>query len=249
MSSIEIEGLEKVPDERVSNLELIVEELSNNEAITSARMYGSSSFILLENIDVDIALMIKSTEGIVDAESYRQLKDLRTKLCMKLNCDIDLVPHTEDEVFDTSSVLYNPRYYPSLAMGKDIKAKFPIPEKIGVYQDAAAYVLYDNRTITRRQLLRNNNQENWRIFISKLMHGPGNAITYLKLHDHFPFFVNPSDMHSSFKFFGTIYGIDSSKVENQFTEAKALNKTGNFSFEQAVYFLNWYENLVRKVLG
>lgn len=234
-------------------LKQLIEILDANPLILSARLYGSR-FTQIPNTnrgaDLDLAVMIPSIKGVVAAATYYDLRGLRRELCQGSGVpDIDLVPHTLDEVNDPNSPLFNPRYYPSLRFGVDIKREFPVPEKISFTQDAAAYILHDNRTITRRQLLRDCSPENWRIFLAKLRHSPGNALTYKALHEDVPCFVDPSDTGRSFNYFDRIFKTNSEGIITLFTQVEEqLSGHVPPSFEQAVRLLRWYEALVSTVL-
>jgi predicted nucleotidyltransferase len=234
--------------ESQDNLRRISETLTAEDCIISGRVYGS---FLNKNSseDLDLAVMIPSDGGVVEKTVYERLLHLRSQLCKTLTLDVDLIPHTEDEVHERSSPLWNPRYHPSLRFGVDVKDEFPVPGRINEMQNPSIYVLHDNRTITRRQLLRQNTSENWRIFIAKLIHGPGNILTYLALKNGSEYLANPSDIGETFRIFDQIYESDSHSVITQFSEAKSLIKEGRFTSEQAVKLLNWYESLLGTVLG
>jgi hypothetical protein len=109
--------------------------------------------------------------------------------------------------------------------------------------------LHDNRTITRRQLLRENSSENWRIFIAKLIHGPGNILTYFALKKGSGYSMNPSNTDVAFEVLDRLLGTDSQPIIERFLKAKDLIKRNEFSFEQAVQIINWYESLLGTVLG
>lgn len=166
-----------------------------------------------------------------------------------MNLDVDFVPHTLEEASDPNSTLYNPRYHPSLCFGTNVKHSFPLPEKIDSVQDNTAYVLLDNRTITRRQILRPNDVGSWTIFLAKLRHGPGNALTYKALHEGKPYYSNPSDMPQCFGTFDRIFGTDSGGIIKLFDESKQLLSLGmSLPFEDATKLLRWHESLIATVL-
>lgn len=140
----------------VSKLRKIIKR---EKLIKAARIYGSSLYadLYVENIiDLDIAIIIPSVNGIVDQSVYMHLYKLRKKLCHIFKIDIDLVPHTIDEIKDINSPLWHPRYNPSLVFGMDLKGKFPIkPILYGQLSvrnrfDPTSFILHDTRTITRR---------------------------------------------------------------------------------------------------
>jgi len=103
----------------------VTDSINKCKHILSARIYGSWLHDA-NTIDLDIAVMIKSKDGIVDSSVYRYLRNFRSGLAKSTNCDIDLVPHTLDEVEDLNSPLWYPRYNPSLIFGENIKGIFPI---------------------------------------------------------------------------------------------------------------------------
>ena len=91
----------------------IKDVLFENGYILSARTYGS--WLHKEKtVNVDIAVIIPSQLGVVESAVYESLKELRLNLIEKTNCDIDLIPHTIDEIEDLRSPLWYPRYNPSL---------------------------------------------------------------------------------------------------------------------------------------
>ena len=88
--------------------------------ITSAIVYGSSLYA--ENsADVDVAVMVRSDHGVVEANDYENLLRTRTALNVAVARDVDLVPHTSDEIDDLTSPLWYPRYNPSLCAGIPLK--------------------------------------------------------------------------------------------------------------------------------
>ncbi len=241
------EGLDNKGAEINKYLADIREVVAPEPVVEVARVYGSSLY-KVKSVDIDIAILTPSENGVITPDTYKKLRDIRSSLCNKLAIDVDLIPHTRDEVKEKSSPLANPRYYPSLKFGVDVKNTFPISEKIDPYQNASVYVLLDNRTVARRQILRQSGAENWRIFISKLVHGPGNALTYLSLKRGANYLVNPSNIAESFFVFDKELGVNSSSVIKKIEQARQLIPAGNFTFENAVDLLNWYESLVSTVL-
>ncbi len=238
------------PNQREETLYQLSEILQPEGCVLAARVYGS--FLTRRDAllpDLDLAIMIPSDNGVVDHTTYKNLLHLRTYLCNTLKHDIDLIPHTLDEVEEQSSPLWNPRYHPSFHFGINVKGNFPIPESISCIQNASVYILLDNRTITRRQLLRLSFQENWRIFLAKLIHGPGNALTLQALQNGHRYVVNPSDIEQSFSMFDKMYGTDSRTIIKQFRHAELLIQQNIFSFEHALQFIRWYEAFVATVLG
>lgn len=230
------------------NLQKLSDILRGEPCILSARVYGSFLYSA-QSTDVDLAVMAPSSCGVIAKDIYERLYRIRNHLCKTLNLDIDLVPHTFDEVEETGSPLWNPRYHPSLSFGIDVKERFPLPLEISPTQNVSMYVLLDNRTVTRRQILRPSGPENWRIFLAKLIHGPGNALTLISLTKGKQYMANPSDVQEAFKIFDQIYSTDSKVVLKQFNDAEKLIQEGVFSLREAVWLLNWYEALVATVLG
>lgn len=117
--------ISEISDEKVRILEYVKTVLEKSKDILSARVYGSWLYSE-ESIDLDICIMIPSNKGIVDSSVYQRLKIERRKLSEKTGQDVDLVPHTLDEINDFRSGLYYPRYNPSLFTGRDIKGKLEI---------------------------------------------------------------------------------------------------------------------------
>jgi hypothetical protein len=215
-------------------------------AILAAKAYGSSLY--RENtVDFDTAVLVPSSFGVVPEGVYIRLKRLRDELTYSLNIDFDLVPHTADEFKDRASPLWNPRYNPSLLHGRDIKGSFKVKDFTSHYRELsniemACVVLHDNRTITRRQLLRTLEGECGRIFVSKLLHGPGNALTVLACRNKKPPSVISSDMRGSLEEFDKGYGCDSFPIKHFLERCR---KT--LSYRMALHLMHWHESLFRVV--
>lgn len=228
-------------------LSQIQDTLLEIECLSSARLYGSWLYNE-RSVDMDIAVMVQSDFGMIDPQHYRILHELRISLCEKTAQDIDLVPHTEDEFSDRNSPLWYPRYNPSLVFGRDMKGCFrivPISTSMHSFSftDLTAYVLHDNRTICRRQLVRSFNGAEGRIFVSKLLHGPGNALTYQACKQRMDYSIPPSNLEGCFEAFDRIYEVDS-------LPASAFLRTckESIDFERGILLMNWYECLVNMVL-
>ncbi len=222
-------------------------ELRKIKYLQSAKVYGSWLYNE-SSVDMDIAVVVSSSCGVVSHDCYSALKRSREILSKKTEQDIDLVVHTEDEFVDLNSPLWYPRYNPSLTFGFNIKGDLNI-NSISTsthwfsFSDLTAYVLHDNRTICRRQLIRSLSNEEGRIFVSKLLHGPGNALTYYACKHKSPYLVTPSNLKKCFNLFDEIYGVDSSSAMGFLISCK-----GSIDFERGVLLMNWYENLFNLVL-
>jgi predicted nucleotidyltransferase len=123
------ELIAEIQFEQRTALERISEILGPEKSVLSARVYGSFLYGN-SSADLDMAIMAKSNSGFVDISTYQRLLQLRYKLCRTIDLDVDLIPHTEDEVTERGSTLWNPRYHPSLKFGLDVKNSFPVPETI-----------------------------------------------------------------------------------------------------------------------
>ncbi len=237
----------KISKEKLGILENIKAEIEKSKDILSARIYGS--WLHSEkSIDLDICVMIPSDEGIVEPDVYRHLKAEREKLSHNSGQDVDLVPHTLDEISDARSDLYHPRYNPSLVCGQDIKSKVGINSVSDkgdhfTYADLAVHVLLDNRTVCRRQIIRSLNAAEGKIFASKLLHGPGNALTFYSCKQKAPYLVSPSDLQTSLKMFDRVYKVDSGPANIFLSSCKK-----ELSPDKAPVLLKWYEHLVALVL-
>jgi len=228
-------------------LQLVQNSLQEADCVLSARVYGSWLYNE-KTVDMDIAVMVKSDFGIITPDHYRQLRNLRTALCEKTRQDIDLVPHTEDEFADHNSPLWYPRYNPSLVFGQNLKGRFEITaistsNHVFSFTDLTAYVMHDNRTICRRQLIRSFKEEEGRIFASKLLHGPGNALTHQACRLKMEYVLPPSNLEECFNVFDRMYGVDSSPTTRFLATCKE-----SIDFERGILLMNWYENLVNMVL-
>ena len=216
--------------------------------IKSALIYGSSLYSE-DVIDLDVAIIIPSSCGIVNHFVYRRLYKTRERLCKLFGIDIDLVPHTIDEMKDINSPLWHPRYNPSLVFGRNIKGKFPI-RAVSRHISPASFILHDTRTIARRQVIRSLKGEEARIFLAKLAHGPGNALTYLSFCKGRKYDLDPSNIRQAFEEFDARYNLDSERILSYIEESKKiLLNTGKLSMKRALNILSWYELLVQVVLN
>jgi predicted nucleotidyltransferase len=228
-------------------LQLVRNALQETDCVLSAKVYGSWLYNE-KTVDMDIAVMVKSDFSTIIPDHYQKLRDLRTILCEKTGQDIDLVPHTEDEFFDRNSPLWYPRYNPSLVFGLSLKGAFEITpistsNHVFSFADLTAYVLYDNRTICRRQLIRSFNGEEGRIFVSKLLHGPGNALTYYACRLKARYVLSSSNLKECFNIFDQTYGVDSSPAVKFLVMCKK-----SIDFERGIALMNWYESLLNIVI-
>lgn len=226
--------------------------IGKEKLISAARIYGSSLYGE-SVIDLDVAIIIPSINGVVKHTTYVRLRDLREMLCKMFKTDIDLVPHTIDEIKDINSPLWHPRYNPSLVFGRDIKSRFPI-KSISYNHlnnfNPASFILHDTRTITRRQAIRSLRGEEARIFLAKLSHGPGNALTYISSRKKQEYKVDPSNTKLAFEIFGSEYNINYKKMSSYIQKCKdIIANTGELPISQALNVLSWYESLVMKVLN
>lgn len=235
-------------------IDMIRNYLKNNQHVLSAVLYGSSNFDDGRYEDVDIAVMVPSSGGVCDFGIYSELRRIRQELSKLLGGDVDLVPHTEDEITRPISPLTFPKYNSSLVFGIPVKGRFPvsIPSNSQTYTqaDLAEWVMSDTRTITRRQILRPTGEEEIRIFISKLAHGPGNFLTMWALkegcQEHK---INPSDFKNSFEIFGEITGVEINPILHWIRVLKKGIKEGYFSPEDAFPLITWYENMFRSAIS
>lgn len=231
--------------------ERIIEEigftLQNTDCIEHARVYGSWLYNQ-QSVDMDVAVIVRSKSGVIQDQDYRTLRELRLSLCEKTSQDIDLVPHTDDEFIDRNSPLWYPRYNPSLVFGRNLKGSFQI-SSISTsmhsfsFADLTAHVLHDNRTICRRQLIRSLRSKEGRIFVSKLFHGPGNALTYHACRNRVDYTIPPSDLEGCFDAFDRLYGVNSLTAIDFLDRCKK-----SLDQEKAYLLMNWYEHLMNLVL-
>jgi len=241
-----LESFEIIPEKRMI-LERIKTGVEKSKDIISACVYGS--WLHSEKTtDLDMCIMTTSEEGIVNSDVYKRLKGKREELAAKTGQDIDLVPHTVEEMNDFRSDLYYPRYNPSLVAGIDVKGKLdikPIFDKNDsfTYADLLAHILLDNRTICRRQIVRSLNPAEGKIFASKLLHGPGNALTYYSCKQKVPYLVSPSDFETSLETYDKIYNVETGPAMELLSSCKK-----GINSENAPILLMWYEHLVNLVL-
>jgi predicted nucleotidyltransferase len=237
----------EINEEKLRVIEYLRSKIEKSEDILSARIYGSWLYSE-KSTDLDVCIIIPSDNGIVDPNTYKRLKNEREKLSENSAQDVDLVPHTSDEITDFRSGLYNPRYNPSLISGYDIKGKTeiePISNKDEhfTYSDLVANILLDNRTVCRRQIIRSLSTPESKVFASKILHGPGNALTYHACKEKLSYLASPSNLIKSLKLFDQTYKVDSAPA-NEFLQSCR----NNLNTEKALLLLGWYECLVALVL-
>jgi predicted nucleotidyltransferase len=229
-------------------LEVVRKRVEECPQIETARAYGSWLF-QEDSSDLDVAVIVHSDKGIVPPESYDVLRALRSDISLSTKQDIDLVPHTDDEIGDLRSPLFHPRYNPSLLSGYDVKGAFLVKPSYDLhasfsFADVAAYTLHDNRTICRRQLVRSLQAEEARIYASKLLHGPGNALTYYACSRGIPYIESPSNQDVALEQCDRVFGLQSGPAK----AFLASCKNGELSFDDAKKLMCWYEHLMNAVL-
>jgi|GEM_PF-1633129 len=237
----------KLPRHKEQILTYIADVLQRVPFVLSAGVYGSWLYHL-ESSDIDIALVIKSKNGVVDSESYRIHNQYRTLLSEEICMDVDLVPHTEDEIDDLNSPLWYPKSNPSLCYLYPLVGTLLIKPITAVRQDykledVAAFLIHENRTVCRRQLTRTVTGECGRIFVSKMLHGTANALTYYACRGRSGFVCTPSDLNDCFNKFDFYFDLDSRPAKEYLFESK---KT--FNFNRALNLMKWYEHLLGFVL-
>lgn len=234
--------------DRQEILQTVIQTIRECSEISAARVYGSWLFDE-RSVDLDIAVMVPSMGFVVDSGTYVALRDMRAKLCGLVGQDIDLVPHTEDELTNPISPFWYPRYNPSLVHGTDIKGSIDLEpvtcrSEIFDYSSMAEYVILDNRTITRRQLARTLSPGEARIFASKLLHGPGNALTYIACKRRIKDYIrSPSDLRGCIGALDREFGLETGPATGFLEACK-----GGIGFTDALRLMWWYEHLVSAVL-
>ena len=250
-----IRKIKPIVCDNTAAINMIREELQELDFIETAILYGSSVKNRTSR-DIDIAVIFKGNNGVIPAYQYKLLYDLRNRISRETGFDIDLVPHTNDELTDKISPLYNPRYNPAISKGILLKGNSlinEITEETFKMSDIARYVLLDNRTITRRQLIRSLKREEFDIFLSKLGHTPGNILTYRAILNGVPYFSNPSDLDESARIldlqnkdhFCEIF-IKKIKELKSIVKNKEIPYNESLMFSKACEIMNDFEFIVSK---
>lgn len=224
----------------------VSELLEGLTCVHSARIYGS--WIYQDGVDLDIAVIVEAENGIIPISVYCTLADARQKLTEIANTDVDLICHSNDEINDNRSPLWHPRYNPSLAFGVTIKGELPITccslKKVSFdYADICMYTLLDHRTLCRRQMLRSFNKGSTEFVLSRILHGPANALVYHCCKHRMELPCSTSDMVKSFVFFDKYYSVNSGRVLSKLAKLTALD------MNTALPLMNWYEALVSLAHG
>ncbi|MFA8298718.1 MAG: hypothetical protein ACEPOV_00995 [Hyphomicrobiales bacterium] len=227
------------------NRSIIIEEIRSFEIISDAIIYGSSNYVDYPG-DYDIFILVPTKFGMMNKASLKQLKEFKEYLAKIIEYDIDFVPHSEEELYDYASPVYNPRHNPSLVYGHTIKGNIKInqPEaKVFSYADLTKYVILDNRHVTRRQILRPFYVPAANLFLSKLGHLFGNALSYLAFSRGEKYMVNPSDLYVCAGLIEKMLPINCVPYQ-EYVRALRRELAGMNSesaFDSMSKVLNWYE--------
>lgn len=237
----------KLSEYKQAILRFVTEALQEMDFIIAAGVYGSWLHHDNSN-DIDIALIIDSKHGVVNPECYYLLKEYRQSISREINQDVDLVPHTEDELDDLCSPLWYPKSNPSLCylyplIGNINLKSISVVKQIWQVQDLAAFIIHENRTVCRRQLTRHINGESGRIFVSKMLHGAANALTYYSCRGRAGFVGNPSNVDECLDRLDLYFDLDTSAARNFLLSCKE-----NLNYDRALQMMYWYEHLLGTVL-
>lgn len=230
-----------MPDKQRA-LALIVQGIQDSPQVQSALLYGSY-LQRSESRDCDIAAFVPSAAGVVHIEVYRALAELRRGLGELTGHDIDLVPHTLDELFDLRSTLHYPKVNPALCSARAIKGEIVIrPSSLRDqqfdYADLAVFALQDTRTLCRRQLVRTLEGEAGRIYVSKLSHAPVNAVNLHSYRQHEAFRPFPAEFWAGLGVFDEVYRTRSLGVAELMARCRA-----ELTFELGLQLMFWFEHV------
>ena len=142
--------------------------VNKENCILDAILYGSSKYDF-SNVDIDVCVVIRTVWGKMDADTIQSLKKIKQSLSYSTRFDIDLVPHSIDELSDFCSPLYYPKYNPSLSNGIRLKGNAIKDSNFSLTFNAsslAKFVILDTRTITRRQILRDSKPNEIHVFLA-----------------------------------------------------------------------------------
>ncbi len=191
-------------------LEEIKERLSKNSFIYAAIYYGTSSVSLNEKEDLDLAIIL-NVDSEIDLDYFIKLIKIRKELIEISHKDIDLIPHTLDEVIDNLSPLYNPRYNPPIVYGKILKGqiKISVPSNILVKQSdiLKSYISLD-RTIIRRLICRDYSCSDNIVLINKIKKIAPNIINYLTIKNNINYYnIDENNIENNIEILDLIYKI------------------------------------------
>ncbi len=135
--------------------------------------------------DLDICLILDSKVSF-SSEDFMKLTQYRNSLVKELNKDIDLIPHSLDELdFEVLTPLTYPWNNPSLVHGEILKGDLSIPQSINIENkkftqtDVAKYHLLLDRTLIRRSVCREGDSLDEDVFFNKIKQLPYNIVNYL----------------------------------------------------------------------
>lgn len=239
----------KLPKKKHEKYELLSHKLEEYDFVKAMIVYGSWLFDD-NSADMDVAVFIDSEQGIVDPKIYDQLMHVRQWFNHEVSStdDLDLIPHTEDEYKDKRSPIWLPKSNQALAYGIyyfDVQRIYAMQNMQYNFTntDLVAMLMHDTRTICRRQLTRNLDGEAGRIFVSKLLHGPANALTHFSCLNNRNIIGEPANLKRTFELFDIYFQVDSKPAWNFLFDCKR-----NFNRKKALSLMRWYEHLMGLVL-
>jgi len=237
----------KLNEKKKKDLKIIKDAMNDLEFVIAAGIYGSWLYHP-ESSDIDIAVLIASQDGVVEPNHYAELNEYRHGLSDLLHQDLDFIPHTEDELTDLRSPLWYPKSNPSLCYLYPLKSQIDVRpismvKHHWLSQDVAAFLIHENRTVCRRQLTRHVDGEAGRIFVSKMLHGTANALTYYACRARSGYVCTPSDLNDCLLKFDFYFGLDTSLAWDFLLGCKK-----SFDFDKARRLMCWYEHLLGNVL-
>lgn len=209
-------------------LEEIKKKLKENTYIYAAIYYGTSSVSSNEREDLDLAIIL-NVDNEIDLDCFIKLIEFRKELIEITHRDIDLIPHTLDEVMDQLSPLYNPRYNPPLTYGTILKGniKINMTDNISIKQSdiLKSYILLD-RTIIRRLICREYSHSDNIVFINKIKKTIFNIINYLSIKNGINYYnINEDNIEKNIEILDLIYR---SSFKEKLPKLFSIIKSDNF---------------------
>ncbi len=165
-----------------NNFSIIRNVFNALDFIKTAIVYGTNAKEINPDNDLDIAVVLEEA-SVIPAETFQKLFHIRKKLQEFYKVDIDLVPHTLDELEkNTISPLTYPHNSPALAFGIPLKGELPnIYKLIDVNHkvsnaDLLKFHLSLDRATIRRFACKKCTPKEKQVFLNKLSSIPQTII-------------------------------------------------------------------------
>jgi hypothetical protein len=210
-------------------LSIIQEFFKDKDEVMSVIAYGTFIETGMES-DLDICVILNKKNSL-SAADFKSLSAYRNALIGLTGKDIDLVPHSLDELAPNSlTPLTYPWHNPSLALGRILKGTISIPQCVTMkdliftHSDTAKYHLLLDRTLIRRAACREGTDRDNDIILNKIRRLPYNIINYLSItsgHEYMN--LDPDNYIGNLSIIKDVCKLKSTSLSFGFNQAVSLN--------------------------